>query len=345
MTGFGSRKPRPLGKGSPRRLGVLGTLVWDTIRYRDRRTAPVEEWGGIAYALEAMSASLPSEWALVPIIRIGRDFERRALRFLRTIPGVDSEMGIRVVPEANNRVELHYESGDRRCERLTGGVSPWPWSELASLAGSCDALYLNFISGQELAVDTALALRRLYGGPIYADLHSLFLGVDAVGERIPRELPAWKEWLACFDAVQMNEQEFELLGRRWGDPWKFAADLVGPPLNLIAVTLGSRGAAYVAAPEFSPDPMAWFRTRDRMTTSRPARSGLVPQEEGELEGDPTGSGDVWGATFFSRLLTGSGLEEAMDFANRMAARNVTYRGASGLNQHLRGRLSRGEEGA
>ena len=38
------------------RLGVLGTMVWDTIHARDPgRDAPIEEWGGIAYALAAGS--------------------------------------------------------------------------------------------------------------------------------------------------------------------------------------------------------------------------------------------------------------------------------------------------
>ena len=34
------------------KLGVLGSLVWDEIHGRDPAAAPVEEWGGIAYALD-----------------------------------------------------------------------------------------------------------------------------------------------------------------------------------------------------------------------------------------------------------------------------------------------------
>ena len=29
-----------------KRLGVVGTFVWDVIHGRDVRTAPIEEWGG-----------------------------------------------------------------------------------------------------------------------------------------------------------------------------------------------------------------------------------------------------------------------------------------------------------
>ena len=38
----------------PRRVGVIGTFVWDVIHGRDPRDAPVEEWGGITYALGAL---------------------------------------------------------------------------------------------------------------------------------------------------------------------------------------------------------------------------------------------------------------------------------------------------
>ena len=55
--------------------------------------------------------------------------------------------------------------------------------------------------------------------------------------------------------------------------------------------------------------------------------------------DPTGCGDVWGATYFSRLLAGDNLGDAIRAAHRAAARNVEHRGASGLADHLRGKLS------
>ena len=38
-----------------RTLGVIGTLVWDRILDRDGRSEPVEEWGGIGYALAALA--------------------------------------------------------------------------------------------------------------------------------------------------------------------------------------------------------------------------------------------------------------------------------------------------
>ena len=319
-----------------RTLGVIGTLVWDRILDRDGRAEPVEEWGGIGYALAALSASLPEGWSVLPILKLGRDLAEDGRRFLHEIPGL-SDAGVVVVPEPNNRVELRYESASRRCERLTGGVPPWTWPELAPLVGMCDALYVNFISGFEMELETARALRTGYGGPSYADLHSLFLGMNRHGHRIPRTLEAWAAWLRCFDAVQMNEDEFELLGAS-GDPWQLAAGALGPDLKLITVTLGQRGAAYVASSGFDASPFEW-RAHPGVAVAGRAQSGKVALTEGPRTGDPTGCGDVWGATTFARLLAGDDLQTAMREANRIAARNVDHRGARGLFRYLAGRLS------
>ncbi len=325
--------------GTPMRLGVVGTLVWDTISYREGRPEPVEEWGGVAYALSAFEATLPDNWEIVPIVKVGSDLSESAWRFLRSFPRIDVETGIRVVPQPNNRVELVYTGPGRRTERLSGGVPPWLWAELGPLAGTCDALYVNFVSGFEMELDTARSLRSVFPGPTYADLHSLFLGVGRSGLRIPQELPSWGAWLRCFDAVQMNAEEFELLGRAMGDPWQLAAQIVGPELKLITVTLGPEGAGYVAGPAFKSDPLHWPETRHQMAIPGQARSGIAPVEDAEVVGDPTGCGDVWGATFLARLLGGDQLQPAMIQANRLAARNVGHQGASELHKYLGGRLS------
>jgi sugar/nucleoside kinase (ribokinase family) len=325
-----------------RTLGVVGTLVWDRILDRDGRSEPVEEWGGIGYALSALSASLPEGWEVLPILKLGKDLAEEGRRYLRSIPRV-SDAGIVVVPEPNNRVEIRDESDERRLERLSGGVPPWTWPELAPLVELCDALYVNFISGFELQLETAQALRTGYRGPTYADLHSLFLGMTRQGYRVPRTLEAWAAWLRCFDAVQMNEDEFELLGES-GDPWQLAAGALGPDLKLITVTLGPKGAAYVSGAGFDPDPTTWPREAHVAVAER-AHSGKVSPRDGMRAGDPTGCGDVWGATIFARLLGGDSLEAAMAEANRLAGRNVEHRGARGLHLHLSGRLSHAEERA
>ncbi len=341
--GYSSSPTSSLGrrfssKRGPLRLGAIGTMVWDRIVDRDARSVPVEEWGGISYALEALTASLPESWTLRPLVKVGQDMAEGALSYVRTIPRLEAEPGPLVVPFANPRVELRYQERERRTERIQGGVPPWSWNELQPLLEGTDALYLNFITGFEMGLETAQRLREAYPGPIYADLHSLFLGISSHGTRFLRELPGWGAWFRAFDAVQMNEEEFALMGRSWGDPWKLAAETVGPELKLITVTLGERGAAYVAAPDFRPDPATWPDTRKRLGVMGASRTGRVAPTGDPCEGDPTGCGDVWGATFFARLLSGDSLEQAMSGANHSAARNVEYRGARGLHRHLLGIL-------
>lgn len=324
------------------RLGVIGTLVWDRIHARDGRVEPIEEWGGVGYALAALAAARPEGWEIVPFIKLGQDLEDRGRDFLRALPGIDQGEVV-VVPEPNNRVELRYIDNDRRTERLTGGVPPWRWEELEPLLEEVDALYINFISGHELDLETAIQIRRAFPGPIYADLHSLFLGVDPAGLRLFQPLAGWRDWLRCFDIVQINEDELKWLAHQWQDPWRFAAEMVGDELRLLLVTLGPRGAAYVASPAFRPDPMRW-RPRGLagpppLGTPGTTLSGLVPTVE-VADGDPTGCGDVWGSTCFLNLLAGSELEAAMAAANRAATRNVMHRGATGLHDFLQGRIAR-----
>jgi sugar/nucleoside kinase (ribokinase family) len=328
------------------RLGVLGTMVWDRIYARDVRVEPVEEWGGIAYALAAAVAARPDGWEVVPIIRLGHDLEEKAFQFFRTLPGLDLQRGIRRVPEPNNRVELCYQDRERRCEQMFGGVSPWTWAELGPIVSELDALYINFISGFEMDLETAVALRLGYGGPIYTDLHSIFLGIDTAGNRSPRPLERWRDWLRCFDAVQVNEEELESLAYAWGDPWRFAADVVGDELRLLLVTLGSRGAVYIASSSFQADPQLWQERRSAgVVPGRPIVSSggviseLVQAADVPADGDPTGCGDVWGATCYGRLLSGLPLRDAVESANRAAARNLVHHGATGLYDHLHGRLS------
>ena len=315
---------------APGTLGVVGTLVWDRLVGPREDAAPVEAWGGIAYALSASAASVPDGWTVLPIVKVGADLADEALAFLGRIPRLDLS-AIEVVPEPNNRVEIRYESDTRRRERLTGGVPGWTWPELAPKVARCDALYVNHISGYEMDLAAARALAVGYRGPIWVDLHSLFLGTDAHGHRVPRPLEAWPEWLACGHAVQMNEDELALLGGR-ADPWSTVTGTLGVRPGLVAVTLGPRGAAYATAPGFQADPATWRGGSRR--GAGPLGRGSVGAGLELRVGDPTGCGDVWGATAFVRLLAGDPLEEAMAVANRLAGINVELRGATGLYERF-----------
>jgi sugar/nucleoside kinase (ribokinase family) len=325
-----------------KRLGVLGTMVWDRIHARDGTDAVLEEWGGVSYALAAAAAACPDGWEIVPIVKVGRDLEDRARRFFHSLPNFSIGPGVLPVSEPNNRVELRYVDQNRRTEQMSGGVPPWTWLELEPIVRDLDGLYVNFLSGFEMKLETAQAIRAAYPGPIYTDLHSIFLGIDPDGMRWPRPLESWRDWLRCFDLVQVNEEELGLLASAFGDPWTFAAQVVCDEPRCIFVTLGARGAAYIVADTYGAGPTSW--RRPRVIPPAIVRPGHVTTRKfepphGTVEGDPTGCGDVWGATCCCLLFGGAALDDATREALQAASINVQHRGATGLYERLIGRVA------
>jgi pfkB family carbohydrate kinase len=315
------------------KVGIIGSLVWDLIYGRDPLAPPIEEWGGIAYALAGLDASLPPDWQIVPLIKVGRDLSREAQQLLNGLSHLAPGGRCVEVTAPNNRVVLHYQSSERRCERMAGGVPGWTWAELGPMVRDLDAIYLNFISGFELCLGTAQALRQGFHGPIYADFHSLFLGMQQDGMRVLQPLPQAPDWFGCFDLVQLNEDEMNQLSP---DPLSLSAQALAAGVSLLTVTLGPRGVAYVAAPGFD-GLTAGQRVSGEAGKLDVTRSALIKAPSIETL-DPTGCGDVFGAAAFARLLSGDSVEPALRHATVLAARNAGFRGASGLVSHLRGEL-------
>lgn len=333
-----------------KRVGIIGTMVWDVIHGRDRRSVPVEEWGGITYSLSGLDAALPDDWEIVPLTKIGHDLADRARAYLRTLPHMAPDAALIEVPYPNNRVELRYLDDERRAEYLSGGVPGWTWVGLKPVldAARLDALYINFLSGWELDLATTQLIRAHFTGPIYCDLHMLVMAVQSDGLRVARPLPDVAAWCGCFDVLQVNEEEMQMMAP---DSMALAATAMAAGVSCLCVTLGKRGAVYVASPgidHLSDIPRLAGHTSSLSTSPRggsnalgAVRTALVPAVPARIDGpgDPTGCGDVWGATHFSRLLAGDNFTDAIRAANRAASRNVEHRGASGLSKHLRGELS------
>jgi sugar/nucleoside kinase (ribokinase family) len=311
-----------------KRLGIVGSLVWDRIwpwTPAGPAALPTEAWGGVTYSLAAASAACPPGWSVAPVLKLGRDRADQALDLLRALPHLDLTR-LATVDEPTNRVELRYHDPARRREQLTGGVSAWSTGELLPRLAGLDALYLNYISGAETSLDTAQALRRAFPGPIYCDLHSLLLGTAADGRRTLRPLPAWREWMRCFDAVQMNEDEMRALcgaRARFSD---FAGDVLREGPSLVLVTRGAAGVDYALASGTLLSPAA----------DRDGSVGAVGRvvHHDRLDGDPTGCGDVWGVTLFLSLLQGQPLTAALGAAHAAARRKLSHSGAGGLQRHL-----------
>lgn len=298
---------------------MLGTLVRDTIRHFGAH-GPVDAWGGIAYALAALDAVLPPGWTLVPIVKVGGDLHDEATACLRSFSRIGDPAFVRRVPEANNRVELVYSTPSGRTEILTGGVPGWSAAELDEVLPGLDALYVNFIAGWELDLEGARHVRRQFGGPTYADLHSLFMDIGAGGRRCPRPLDAAERWARCFDTVQMNRDEFALFAGDLGEPWAAATWALAGRAGTIIVTHGADGVEIMTS---------------MGAAGAPARHRF-PVPDGPAPGDPTGCGDIWGATYFAHTLAGDDLILAATKASRMARRKLGSSGAEAFHAMLRG---------
>lgn len=309
-------------------LGILGTLVLDRIHRPPPAaggtpSAPTEDWGGILYSLEAFEAARDSDWTFLPIAKIGADVYEEAVSRVETLSGVERLGGLRRVPEPNNRVELYYHDRGDRCERLTGGVPGWRWPELEPLLAGCDALYVNFIAGWELDLRAARELRRGFNGPIYADIHSLLLGIDESGVRVRRALPEREEWMACFDYVQGNRAEIAIVADVVG-PLEAVSRLAERGAEAAFCTLGAKGAAWASADG----------TRGVET--------LAPADRPAGSVDPTGCGDAWGAVCVATMLAGRRVQAAVRRANRFGAATAGHPGTAGLSRALGRAVPAGE---
>jgi hypothetical protein len=312
------------------RLGAVGTLVWDRI-WRADGAASVEQWGGMTYSLASLSATCPAGWLVEPLVKVGSDLAGCARAHLGSLPGICVADGLRVVPEQNNLVELHYQGAAERWEHQIGGVPGWRWSELEPLLPRLSALYVNFISGNEMALDVALRVRAAFPGPIYADLHSLFLKPPGAGARAWRELPEADAWLSCFDAVQLNERELGLLSGGRPPTDEVLAGVLRRGPGLVLVTLGEQGVRYAAREGLPDAPLAW---RAAAAGRGVPRAGTVAPPLGAVPGDPTGCGDVWGSACFTGLLAGMPLPEAIARGQLAAATKIRQPATAELHHRL-----------
>ena len=123
---------------------MIGTFVWDVIHGRDARSVPVEEWGGITYALERARRRAARRLG----DRAAHEGRRRPRGARARVPAHAAAHRARRGARSrcripNNRVELRYYT--RRAAHasvLTGGVPAWSWlgAQAAARRRALDAL-------------------------------------------------------------------------------------------------------------------------------------------------------------------------------------------------------------
>ncbi len=318
------------------RLGVIGTMVCDVIHAAPPSTEFSEGWGGVTYALCGLDAALSVDWQIVPLIKVGADVSADARAWVAELTRISPDHQLVEVPELNNRSELRYVSKHERAERMSGGVPAWEWNELRPTldAARLDALYVNFLSGWEVSLSTMQQLRTWFDGPIYVDLHMMLWQTAGDGTRTLRGLDDAHAWYACCDFIQVNEDEMRTLAN---SPESLAQEALRAGSLGTFVTRGALGVSYHVAEGFHA-----LADRDAIRRSRSSEAPRIKSGEqlpSALDAythiDPTGCGDVWGGTMFSRLLAGDALVVALTHANRAAGVNAISDGVEGLVERIR----------
>lgn len=297
------------------RIALLGTINRDTIHTADGVTT--ESYGGLLYSILALAEIAADRATIYPICNVGRDMEDVVREKLAPYPQVKLD-GIRFVPGKNPHCFLDYDAQGRKRETLRYDVPQLSLSQIEPFLG-CDAMCFNFITGMELALETAQGVHESAAGLLLMDVHSLTLGIDDNRRRFWRVPPQWKAWVGCVDVVQMNEQEGALLAGESldgeGATCRFASRVLAAGPSALIITRRYRGSELIVQDD-----------RAEVAIHRFAAAPI-----GEPR-DETGCGDTFLMGYTWAFLNTGDRAVASRFANRVAGINVCLRGIEGIGQ-------------
>lgn len=228
------------------RIAILGTVVYDDIT--THLGEQKQSFGGITYNLAALGSIIDPDIEMVPIANVGGDRYDDVVTLLKTFGNI-STSGLRRMPDTPNpTVKLVFQSITARTENLLHVPPPLTSQQLA-LAGMCDVVLVNFITGAEMDANALYTLGRAVkknAGHMHLDIHNSITHWNDEGEREFVGLTDWPKWVAKADTVQMNEFEVEhVLHRpiRGSDEYlRAAAEICAAGPKAVMITLGPQGS-------------------------------------------------------------------------------------------------------
>ncbi len=297
------------------RIGVIGTINKDSVTLADGTR--YQGWGGLLYNLIVLSSNLPKNSDIFPACNVGQDSYDELMKILRNIPGVRTDL-VHRVPEKNNRCHLVYHDDESKSEVLEGGVPPLGFDDVKGVL-ECDAVLLNFISGNDIDLKALGKFRTQFGGFLYTDIHSYTLGKKEDGQRYLRVPPDWPTVVEYSDMIQMNREELGLLSRsdigglRDQESLKNEISAFVTKLNeagvniegkLLIITDSSRGSYLYYLGKKEPE-LHFYGVKGRA-----------------VSGDTTGCGDCFGAGFLAEFISSANLSKAAEAGNEAARKRI-----------------------
>ncbi len=290
-----------------RRVLVIGEPCVDVIHKADGRV--YREHGGISYSVTA-SGILDDGVETIPVIGLNREDRGYFEELFKVMSGVSLE-GIYQTDAPVRRVDLFYEDENSRWECSTQPIEPTPFGRIEPFLPA-DGIHLNLISGSDVELETLARIRAAAPeAHIHLDLHNMVMQHLPDGKRVRGPVPNYLEWCRYADTVQMNEDEARVIDASVADNEELARKVLESGAKALVISFAERGLSVYEKAE-----------------GKIARH-FFPAERTDIV-DPTGSGDVFGATFLHAVLLGKNFREAAEAGIRMAVRKVGAAGPGGL---------------
>jgi hypothetical protein len=284
-------------------IAVVGHLVKDEIITIDGRASV--SLGGTAYNLAALSA-IQKTGRIYPVCRVGIDIKSMTDQLFALSPHFDLS-GVCYAKRPNAMHRLTYRRDGSRDEWNSGKQMPLP---MKPGLGKCDAILLNFISGNDVRLTELISFKNCYSGLLFCDFHSLSLGYGKDHRRYLRHHPRWRDYISVADIIQMNLMELSSIVGRSLDSRKAAMDA----LSLLH--------------QAGPDIAIVTAGRDGIVISQRSTKKIyhIPAVRIGKEIDATGCGDTLSASFLYGYLRSGELIRSLELANRYAAAKATFSG-------------------
>jgi sugar/nucleoside kinase (ribokinase family) len=305
-------------------ITVVGHLCIDEVHLPQDSGVTEQSFGGIFFSLVTLSALMAPTDTVHPVFGIGEAEHDDFLKMLEKYPNIDTS-GIFKLKGNTNHVHLFYDNErNSRIECSKHISDPIPFNKIRPYLDT-DGILINMISGSDITLETLDKIRmsvRDVRTPIHFDFHSLTLGIDQDYKRFRRPLADWRRWCFMLNSIQMSEDEASGLTAENFDEPTLVNHLMSLMVSAFVVTRGDRGATAIL-----------------QENKKLSRYDFPGASFGPVV-DPTGCGDVFGASFLHSFLKQKNYKLAAEFANQVAGMKATFKGTE-LMSSIVEKLNRG----